>query len=265
MTPDLIQLKNRPVPSSAGAQARKRGYRQDVPIARDTAVPRESCVEATAIGIAGVNHYHTPFNPPYNAPIPGAIAGLFVRRTVADKLLAVNARLADAGLELYLFDAWRPQAVQRHFHDVWFPAWLKQRVPHLDGQEFVEEVEKYWAAPTTGEQSPSPHSTGGAVDLTLRFIATGQPLFMGGLFDDVTEDAWTDAFEHKPVVSMSDEEARANRRLLYWVMAEAGFANNPTEWWHYSWGDQMWAKLQGEPAAQYGACDPTGLAANARP
>ena len=265
MTPDLLQLKNRPVPSSAEAQARKQGYRQDVPIARETSVGREPCVEANAIGIAGANHYDTPFNPPYHRRIPGAITGLFVRLSVFEKLRAVDARLASAGLELYLFDAWRPQAVQRYFHDIWFPAWLRQRTPHLDGRELVDEVEKYWAAPSEGDQSPSPHSTGGAVDLTLRFRATGQPLFMGGLFDDVTEEAWTDAFEHKPAVSMSDEEARANRRLLYWVMVEAGFANNPTEWWHYSWGDQMWAKLQGEPAALYGECDPTGSEGNLRP
>lgn len=256
MTSNLANLKNRPVPSSADAQARKRGYRQDVAIAFDLALAGEACVEATAIGIAGVNHYNTPFNPPYHERIPGSIAELFVRRSVGERLRAVNARLAGAGLELYLFDAWRPQAVQRYFHDVWFPAWLKQRTPHLDGQELVDEVENYWAAPSEGAGSPSPHSTGGAADLTLRFVATGQPLFMGGLFDDVTEDAWTDAYERRPAVSMSDEEARANRRLLYWVMAEAGFANNPTEWWHYSWGDQMWAKLGGHAAAHYGACDP---------
>jgi D-alanyl-D-alanine dipeptidase len=265
MTPDLIHLKSRVLPSSAAAQTRKRGYRQDVPIAGDGALASEPCVEATAFGLAGVNHYNMPFNPPYHEPIPGSIAGLFIRQSVGEKLLALNTRLASAGLEVYLFDAWRPQAVQRHFHDVWFPAWLRQRAPHLDGQGLVDEVEKYWAAPSAGDASPSPHSTGGAVDLTLRFRATGQPLFMGGLFDDVTEDAWTDAFEQKPIVSMSDEEARANRRLLYWVMAEAGFANNPTEWWHYSWGDQMWAKLCGEPAALYGACDPTDSAGNSQP
>jgi len=264
MTPDLTQLKKRPVPWSAEAQARKRAYRQDVPIASDNAVASEPCIEATAIGLAGVNHYNTPFNPPYHERIPGSIAGLHVRRSVGEKLLTVNARLESVGLELYLFDAWRPQDVQRHFHDVWFPAWLKQSMPHLHGPALVEEVEKYWAAPSAGDGSPSPHATGGAVDLTLRFRSTSQPLFMGGLFDDVTEDAWTDAFEHKPVVSMSDEEARANRRLLYWVMAEAGFANNPTEWWHYSWGDQMWAKLTGASAALYGACDPTGSAGNSR-
>jgi D-alanyl-D-alanine dipeptidase len=265
MTPDLNYLKCRVVPSSAEAQERKRGYRLEVPIASNSAAASEPCVEAASIGLAGINHYNTPFNPPYLERIPGSIAGLFIRRSVGEKLLAVNARLASAGLEVYLFDAWRPQAVQRHFHDIWFPAWLRKRAPHLNGQELVDEVEKYWAAPSAGDASPSPHSTGGAIDLTLRFKATGQPLFMGGLFDDVTEDAWTDAFERKPGVSMSDEEARANRRLLYWVMAEAGFANNPTEWWHYSRGDQMWARLCGEPAAVFGACDPTESSGKSRP
>lgn len=259
MSHDLLNLKRSPVPSSAEAQARKCGYRDEVAIAFEGEAAGEPCVEARDIGLAGDNHYFGTFNPPYHMSIPGSIAQLFVRASVGEQLRAVNARLAGAGLELYLFDAWRPQAVQRFFHDVWFPAWLQERAPHLVGQELTDEVEKYWAAPTSSVASPSPHSTGGAVDLTLRHVATRQPLFMGGLFDDVTEDAWTDSFERRPIVSMSDEEARANRRLLYWVMNEAGFANNPTEWWHFSFGDQMWARLGGHPAALFGACVPTGL------
>jgi hypothetical protein len=51
--------------------------------------------------------------------------------------------------------------------------------------------------------------------------------------------------------SFSNEEARANRRLLYWLMVDAGFASNPSEWWHFSFGDQMWAKLRNEPEALY--------------
>lgn len=255
MIDDPLQLKRRPIPPSAEAQARKRGYRDEVRIAFDGEANSEPCVETRAIGLSGDNHYFSAFNPPYHARIPGSIEQLLVRRSVGERLRAVNARLAAVGLELYLFDAWRPQAVQWYFHDVWFPAWLQERAPHLIGQELIDEVEKYWAAPTSSVASPSPHSTGGAVDLTLRYIATRQPLFMGGLFDDVTEEAWTDSFEHRPIVSMSDEEARANRRLLYWVMSEAGFANNPTEWWHYSWGDQMWARLGGHPAAVFGECN----------
>jgi D-alanyl-D-alanine dipeptidase len=255
MNPDLLEQK--PIPSSAAAQARKRGYRQEVRIDLAGDLASEPCLEAGDAGIAGVNYYSSQFNPPYGHVIPGSIAELYLRRSVAAKLKQVNERLRPMGVEIYLFDAWRPQAVQHYFHDHWFPEWLRKRRPDLSGQMLIAEVEKYWSAPTAGEGSPSPHSTGGAVDLTLIFSSTRQPLFMGGMFDDVTDSAWTDWFEHAEPKSMSGEAARANRRLLYWTMTEAGFANNPTEWWHYSWGDQMWARLTGAPAAHYGACNPT--------
>ncbi|HPI47799.1 MAG TPA: M15 family metallopeptidase [Hyphomonadaceae bacterium] len=258
MSRDIELLKETPIPPSAEVLARKAGYRQTVRIDFDGVLANEACLEVRGAGIAGDNHYNTPRNPPYYLSVPGSIAELYLRTSVATKLGQVNARLKPLGIEVYLFDAWRPQAIQRYFHDVWFPEWLVKQQPHLAGQALVDEVEKYWAAPTAGQSSPSPHSTGAALDLTLTFSDTRQPLFMGGIFDDLTEEAWTDGFERTQAISMSDAEARANRRLLYWAMTEAGFANNPTEWWHYSWGDQLWAKLGGHPAAHYGGCNPTG-------
>ena len=32
-----------------------------------------------------------------------------------------------------------------------------------------------------------------------------------------------------------------NRKILYDAMINAGFVNYPLEWWHYSYGDRMWA------------------------
>lgn len=113
-------------------------------------------------------------------------------------------------------------------------------------------VEQYWARPTTDPSSPSPHLTGGAVDLSLASTHSGQCLFMGTIFDELSDAGHTDYFEGFDPVSYSDEEARTNRRRLYWAMTEGGFANQPFEWWHYSWGDQMWAKLTGEAAGYYG-------------
>lgn len=255
----LAELMERPVPSSQAALVRRGDYRTGVPIDLADPLAGEPCLDARSCGVSGFNHYYTAFNPPYYVAVPGAVSELFVRRSVLDRLIAVNDRLRPAGLELHLFDAWRPQAIQRFFHDEWFPAWLRQRRPDLEGERLVEEVEKYWSAPSRGPLSPSPHSTGGALDLTLVFSQTRQPLYMGGIFDDLTRAAWSDGCEANRGLSMSDDEARANRRLLYWVMTEAGFCNNPTEWWHYSWGDQMWARLTGAPAAVYGACDPIGI------
>ncbi|MEJ0059268.1 MAG: M15 family metallopeptidase [Terricaulis sp.] len=77
---------------------------------------------------------------------------------------------------------------------------------------------------------PAPHATGGAVDLTIVWD-DGAPLWMGSLFDDATSLAGTDRFERDTDdFSFSHEEARANRRLLYWLMIEAGFSNHPDEW-----------------------------------
>ena len=170
------------------------------------------------------------------------------------------ARLKSAGLELWVFDAWRPVAVQNHFHDHWMPAYLRRTRPYLTGAALAAEVERYWARGAPDGQidphSPPPHATGGAVDLTLRQIG-GDQLFMGSIFDDVTAVSNTAHFESGGEdLSFSDIEAGENRRLLYWVMDEQGFANNPSEWWHFSWGDQMWAKITGAPAALYGPVTP---------
>ncbi len=113
---------------------------------------------------------------------------------MAEKLARINARLAPQDLELFVFDAWRPRAVQAYFHDEWMPAELQRRDPSLSGEALTAAVERYWAAPTSDPASPAPHETGAAVDLTLRWRG-GETLWMGSLFDDVTEIAHRDRFE----------------------------------------------------------------------
>jgi D-alanyl-D-alanine dipeptidase len=248
----LQEFRERPVGDQAAARARKMGFRAH-PTARSNRLFGETLVDARTRGIAGENFYYTTRNAPYWRRIQGAIPDLLVRTSVAERLGRINARLAEADLELFLFDAWRPRAVQAYFHDVWMPAELLRRNPALAGDALTREVERYWAAPSADADSPAPHATGAAVDLTIRWQG-GEALWMGSIFDDATELAHRDRFENlsAETMSFSDEEARANRRLLHWVMAEEDFAGHPDEWWHFSWGDQMWAKLSGEMAAHYG-------------
>jgi len=249
----LEELRNRAIGDQAPARAARKGFRTCIPITRDNALYGEAVIEAREAGLAGENFYASGRNPPYWHRVDGATDKLWLRQSVADKLRKVNARIAAAGLEMFLFDAWRPRAVQAYFHDVWMPAELQRRDPALTGAALVEEVERYWAAPSENAESPAPHATASAVDLTLRWKG-GDPLWMGSLFDDVTQLANRDRFENLDPnnFSFSDQEARANRRLLHWLMVEEGFAGHPDEWWHFSWGDQMWAALTGTPAAHYG-------------
>ncbi|HKQ45833.1 MAG TPA: M15 family metallopeptidase [Rhizomicrobium sp.] len=249
----LEDLRNRPIGDQAAARAARLGFRQRIAIHHDNDWFREPVVDARAAGLAGENFYAGDRNPPYWHRVEGAVEALWLRTSVAEKLLRVNTRAASVGLELFLFDAWRPRAVQAFFHDVWMPRELKRRDPGLTGAALTQEVERYWAAPSQSEASPAPHATAAAVDLTLRW-KDGDLLWMGSLFDDVTALAHRDRFENLTPenFSFSDQEARANRRLLHWLMTEEGFAGHPDEWWHFSWGDQMWAALTGAPAAHYG-------------
>ena len=249
----LAALRDRPIAGAvAAAAAVRRGYRAH-PV--DLSDPRgaDPMVEMRDHGIAGANAYFTGVAP-YHERVEGAVPDLLLRRPLIDRLAAVNARLAPYGLELWVFDAWRPLAVQNRFHDHWMPERLRALHPDWDAARIASETERYWAKGAYGAidpASPPPHATGAAVDLTIRYPG-GAELFMGTIFDDVSEASNTDAFETEPEgLAFSAREARANRRLLYWLMAEAGFANNPTEWWHFSLGDQMWARITGEKVAYY--------------
>jgi len=250
----LQALRERPIPDQTGLRRVRPGFRAH-PLDRTSEFFGEPLVDVRGHGIAGENFYHAERNPPYWRRIDGSIPELFLRKGVLERLRRVNVRLSANGLELFLFDAWRPKAVQTYFHDVWMPGELKARRPELSGDALIREVENYWAAPTVNEDSPAPHATGAATDLTLHWIG-GELLWMGSLFDDVTKIAHRDHFERDLEMCFSDEEARANRRLLHWVMVEEGFIGHPDEWWHFSYGDQLWARLGGHAAAIYGLSSP---------
>ncbi|MEZ6011361.1 MAG: M15 family metallopeptidase [Hyphomonas sp.] len=258
---ELESYRQRAIPDQRPVLEKKIGYRQ-YPLDVDDPRNNEPLVPISEFGIPGTNYYGSSLNPPYYERIGGSIDTVYVRRGVGQTLAGINERLAPVGLELYLFDGWRPTEVQSYFHNIWMPNELRRRNPDWDAGRIEAEVSEYWAAPTVDPRSPSPHATGGAVDLRLQW-KSGEPLWFGSLFDDVSELAHVDFFEKKLAkpgrgLAFSDEEARANRRLLYWLMTEHGFAHNPTEWWHFGLGELMWAKLTGAPGAYYGLAEVGG-------
>lgn len=254
----LAACFDEPVPAQAPRMARLPGYR-DTPFDRSDARRLEPLADITAAaGVAADCWYAHDRNPPYYAAMPGATPVAWLRQGVAERLAGINRRLEKAGLELLVFDGWRSRALQAHMHDVWVPAALRRRFPAMSEAEIAARVGLYWAAPTVDPERPAPHATGAAVDLTLRWRDSRQPLWMGCLFDEASELAAPDHFERPSGedVAFSHEEARRNRRLLHAVMTEAGFSVHPGEWWHFSHGDQMWARLTGAPAAVYGLAEP---------
>lgn len=246
---ELEEYRLKPIPLQGGALEARQGYRQ-WPIDRNHGCYHEGWANAVEHSIAGVNFYNRTDNPPYYRSIPGSIPQLYLRVGVIERLARMNERLGPLGLEVFVHDGWRPQVVQTYFHDVWFPDHLRTQHPDWSEARVQEEVSAYWARGFASEEeidpnSPSPHSTGGAVDIGIRRKHSRQLLWMGTIFDDTSEKANLDYFEQTVHAgsSFSDVEALKNRRLLYWLANDMDFCVNPTEYWHISYGDQMWAKL----------------------
>ncbi len=253
---DLEKYRQVPIPMMEELFERKQNYR-DHNMNLDSELNKEGHVEIKSLNLAGENYYHKTSNPPYYTSIGGSIPQVYLRKSVAEKFRMINKeKLNPFGLEIYVYDGFRPMEVQNYFHDKWFPKYLQGKNPNLEGEELKKEVENYWApgGETIDPKSPPPHSTGAAVDLTIRYIESGQLLNMGSIFDDVTPSAHPDYFEKQSKerdLTFTEEDAMKNRRILYWLLIEQDFIVNPTEYWHGSWKDQMWAKLKNEEAAEY--------------
>src|ERR1700744_5971928 len=95
---DLEELRNRPIGDQARAREARKGFRQRIAIRRDNALFGEGVMEAREAGLAGENFYASGRNPPYWHKVDGATDKLWLRRTVAGKLAAVNARAGSVGL-----------------------------------------------------------------------------------------------------------------------------------------------------------------------
>ncbi len=224
---------------------------------------REPLVDLADYGIAGTGFYARDdgLNAPYERAFASANRRVRTRRSVAELLAQVNAALADDGVELFALNGYRPLALQQELWD-FFMARCDEVIDKPTDADRIAFAGRYCSDPRhydpADPTSWPTHITGGAIDLTLRATQSGEPLYMGGIFDDPDALSHTAHFEkvlrqlggNEHALSLSDREALKNRRLLYWAMTEAGFANYTYEWWHYDFGTQMWlADRRGGTAA----------------
>jgi D-alanyl-D-alanine dipeptidase len=144
-----------------------------------------------------------------SAPLPGYEGNrAYLRREAAAALARVERELAEQGLALEIFDAYRPVRASRAM-----VAWT-ERV----GREKLLR-DGYIA-------STSRHNLGVAVDLTLVDRATGRALEMGTPFDTFSPAAHT---------ANATGVAAVNRARLERVMEAQGFVNYEKEWWHFTY------------------------------
>ena len=73
---------------------------------------------------------------------------------------------------------------------------------------------------------------------------------MGCEIDEMDERARPDFFRNKETKEYI--YWNNNRILLQRTMIKFGFAQHPKEWWHFSYGDQLWAWKNKKDNAIYG-------------
>jgi len=174
--------------------------------------------------------------------LPGALDECWAREGVVERLARAAGGLPE-GLSLLVWDGYRPFEVQKALFDGYIDELVAVH-PEMPADAIEDAATRYVSRPSRSPAAPSPHITGGAVDLTLS-TADGVPLDLGTGFDAFVPQAGALAFEDRP------GQVRDNRRLLFWSMAAAGFTAYTEEWWHFDFGDQFWGRIRGS-SARYG-------------
>ncbi len=174
-----------------------------------------------------------------NLPLRHVTSPLTLRQGLMQRLQSAQEQLPRS-FSLVLLDGWRSSALQRELLEYY-------RGQRGDVRGYVSDPDDVGLM--------APHTTGGAVDVTLAYNRV--PLALGTDYDDFSTDAHLLSLEPPGPVSEtsprdSDRDlARLLRRLLARVLVTAGLAPYRLEWWHWSFGEQRWAAQLGHPKTLY--------------
>lgn len=180
--------------------------------------------------------------------IPGASFDLYARSGIADRLVraAQTLQTLKPEAQLLIDDAYRPKEVQQFLYDKFYGE-LKEKHPNWSSKALSRRTQEYVSIPSDDPLKPSPHITGGAIDLAI--VENGKKLKFGTDWDAFGIKCHTNYFEG--ATGGVRLVYKMNRMLLYFCMTEAGFSNYPAEWWHFDFGNQFWSQVSGNRPAIY--------------
>ena len=188
-------------------------------------------------------HPYEKLGAPY-----GKVSPYMLRQGVYEALNKAQSQLREQqwGWRLKIFDAYRPIAVQQFMVDYTFQL-LQQQSPNQSASAIAQQVAQFWATPSNNPNTPPPHSTGAAVDLTL-VDEKGETLDLGGEIDDISARSFPNFYQD--ATNLLEKTYHQRRERLKEIMLSVGFQQHPQEWWHFSLGDQMWAWLKSQELSQ---------------
>lgn len=153
-----------------------------------------------------------------------------ISKPAAQALKNVQNDLLAFGLELKIFDAYRPQAAVDNFI-----RWAADVNDTKMKKEYYPDVDKTNLFRDGYIASRSGHTRGSTVDLTIIQSGSGKELDMGGPFDFFGPVSWPDS-------SLVPAVKRANRLLLRTLMIRYGFNPYEKEWWHFTLANEPYPK-----------------------
>jgi len=178
------------------------------------------------------------FDPRFTDPYDGYLK---VRKGVYERLLKM-LEILPANIGITYSEGFRTLQMQKKYFDQKF----------MEILEVIKDKELAYLE-TSKHVSPfinniPPHCTGAAIDMSL-FEATpsGDKLLDMGIYDFTFDPN----DQHETFTEKTTQVQRENRLMLLSAATKAGLVNYGMEWWHFSYGDRVWAYVTKQKEALY--------------
>jgi D-alanyl-D-alanine dipeptidase len=164
-----------------------------------------------------------------------------VRETIFEKIGRISKILEEEDKVLIIRSVWRSFAHQKLLRDIRVKIIQKEH-PKKSLDEIITVV-SYFTAP----EEESMHSTGGAVDALIYDLKKDAVMDFGnndGLHLELNKTCYPFHPDITPQVTK-------NRELLISLFDKEDFVVDPKEYWHFDYGNVIWAIEKGEKYAKY--------------
>src|ERR1044072_2660732 len=159
-----------------------------IPVDKNDPRGSEPLIRLDSVGVAFESYYAKTDgqNPPFGFPVEGSRQDIWLRKSVAEKLARVKERLRPFEAELLVLDGHLTVACQQGLWKFYY-AKAKRENPNGSDEEHRAYAIQFVVDPASIDESASrtsqAHTTGAAVDATLRDSVTGELLDMGAKFE----------------------------------------------------------------------------------
>ena len=166
----------------------------------------------------------------------------YVREAIVEKIGRISTLLSKEDKVLIIRSVWRSFQHQQIIRDR--KAVFLQKIHPEKSIDEIRELFSEFIAPKT----KSTHATGGAVD-ALIYDLKNDCVMSFGTNDGLNIDLNKKCYPYHPDITA---QAVKNRKLLIDLFEKEDFVCDLVEYWHFDYGNVIWALEKGKKYAKYG-------------